>query len=85
MNYTQTYRKIYEVLSVLDIPHEKRHNSSLRITNALSDIYIYTNRQFPEVLPVILEIAQDFCSEAQIGGYDLDDDRIKAFGLKNNK
>lgn len=85
MNYTQTYRKIYEVLNILDLPHDKKHSASLRIANALSDIYIYTNKQFPEVLPVVLEIAQDFCAEAQADGYDLNDEGIKALGLKTSK
>lgn len=73
MNYTETYRKIYEVLSVLDLAHEKKHNASLRITSALNDIYVYTNKQFPEVLPAILDIAQEFCVNTKKGGYDIDD------------
>lgn len=85
MNYTETYKKIYQVISSLDLPHEKTHRASLRIANALSDIYIYSNKQFPEILPAILEIAQNFCAEAKVGGYDLDDKGINATGLKNSK
>lgn len=73
MNYTKVYRSIYNVLSETNLAHEKLHNASLRIANALSDIYIYTNKQFPEALDDILKIAEDFCAEAKIGGYDLDD------------
>jgi hypothetical protein len=91
MNYTDTYRKIYEVISDLDLPHEKKHRAALKITDSLSQIYMYSNKQFPEVLPQILEIAKDFCADAKIGGYDLDDKGqilgfgINATGLNNNK
>lgn len=91
MNYTDTYRKIYEVISELDLPHERKHHAALRITDSLSQIYIYSNRQFPEILPDILEIAKDFCAEAKTGGYELDDYgqpvgfNIKAAGLNKNK
>ena len=91
MNYTDTYRKIYEVISILDLSHEKKHQAALRIADSLSQIYIYSNRQFPEVLPQILDIAKDFCADAKIGGYDLDDKGypngfgINATGLNNNK
>lgn len=91
MNYTDTYRKIYEVISNLDLPHEKKHHAALRIADSLNEIYVYSNKQFPEILPQILDIAKDFCSEAKLGGYDLDDNGypigfgIKATGLKNNK
>lgn len=73
MNYTKVYRTIYETLSQTGLEHEKIHNASLRITNALSDIYIYTNRQFPEALNQVLEIAENFYSNVKLGGYDLDD------------
>jgi hypothetical protein len=91
MDYTDTYRKIYEVISTLDLSHEKKHHAALKIADSLSQIYIYSNKQFPEVLPEIFEIAKDFCADIKIGGYDLDDHgnpvgfEIKATGLKNNK
>ena len=91
MNYTDTYRRIYETISNLDIPHEKAHRAALKITDSLSEIYLYSNRQFPEKLPAILEIAEVFCAEAKLGGYDIDDKGypvgygIKADGLKNSK
>lgn len=91
MNYTDTYRKIYEVISNLDLPHEKKHHAALRIADSLSQIYIYSNRQFPEILPEILEVAKEFLTDAKIGGYDLDDSGqpigfgIKATGLNSNK
>ena len=90
MNYTDTYKKIYEVVSKLGLPHDNTHNASLRIADALNDIYVYTNRQFPEILPEILHIAEGFCADAKVGGYDLDDKGnpvgfgIKASGLNNS-
>lgn len=91
MNYTDTYRRIYETISNVDLPHEKVHRAALKITDSLSEIYMYSNRQFPEKLPDILEIAEVFCAEAKLGGYDIDDKGypvgygIKADGLKNSK
>lgn len=91
MNYTDTYRKIYEVISALDLSHEAKHHAAIRIADSLSQIYTYSNRQFPEVLPQILEVAKDFCADAKYGGYDLDDRgnpigiEINATGLNTNK
>ena len=73
MNYTETYRRIYSIISKVDIPHEKKHTATLRIADALNDILIYTKRQFPEVMDEILMAVQDFCDDVKIGGYDLDD------------
>lgn len=73
MNYTETYRKVYEALSKTQLPHEKMHNASLRITDALNSIFTYTNRQFPEVMDDIMDVVKDFSSSIKIGGYDLDD------------
>jgi hypothetical protein len=91
MNYTDTYRKIYEVISDLDLPHEKKHNAAIKISDSLSEIYMYSSEQFPQVLSQILEVAKDFCTDARIGGYDLDDHGnpvglgTRATGLNNNK
>lgn len=91
MDYTKLYRDIYSVISEVDLPHERKHKASIRIADALSDIYIYTNKQFPEAMEKILEIAENFISQVKIGGYDLDDKGYpiglgtRAAGLKNNK
>lgn len=73
MNYTETYKKIYSIISETNLPHEKVHKASLRIADALNDICVYTNRQFPEMMDKIMEAAEDFYSKVKIGGYDLDD------------
>lgn len=91
MNYTKVYRDVYEILSKIGLPHEKLHSASLRITNALSDIYVYTNKQFPEVLGDIMKLAEEFCSQVRFGGYDLDDKGspvaygTSAIGLNNKE
>lgn len=94
MNYTETYRKIYSIISELDLPHEKKHTAALRIADALNNVYMYTHKQFPELMDKILNAVQDFCDDVKLGGYDLDD---KGFpigyykegtsfpGAKNNK
>lgn len=73
MNYTETYNKVYSALQKSNLPHENLHRSALRITNALSDIYCYTNKQFPDIMEDVMNIVNDFSSTDKIGGYDLDD------------
>lgn len=92
MNYTEAYREIYKIIARLDLPHEKVHNASLRICNALNDIYIYSHRQFPEVIDDINKVVEKYAHHMRVGGYDIDDkitekDRIfiREDGLKNNK
>lgn len=79
MNYTETYRKIYDLFSNLDITHEAANRASLRIANALHDIYSFTQRQAPHIIDEVASIVQEFSSNVKdnksyiIGGYDLDD------------
>lgn len=96
MNYTETYKKIYSIISEANLSHDKTHVAALRISDALNDIFVYTNRQFPELMNQILNAAQDFCDDIKIGGYDLDDkgmpvgmsfykDGTSLTGLKNKR
>lgn len=91
MNYTETYNQIYKIIEKVNLPHEKTHIASLRIADALNEIYVYTNKQFPEILSEILQAAEEFCAEAKFGGYDLDDYGyplgfgIKSTGLNKSK
>ena len=96
MNYTETYKKIYSIISQANLAHNKTHVAALRISDALNDIFVYTNKQFPELLDQILSATQDFCDDIKIGGYDLDDkglpigtsiykDGTSFPGLNNNK
>lgn len=60
MNYTQIYNKVYEAISKTELSHEKLHRASLRITDALNDIFVYTNVQFPEVMEDIMNVVNEF-------------------------
>lgn len=73
MDYTETYNKVYSALQKSNLPHENLHRSALRIADALSDIYCYTSRQFPDAIEDVMNIVNDFSSTDKIGGYDLDD------------
>lgn len=76
MNYTETYKKIYSIISETNLPHENIHRASLRISDALNDICVYTDRQFPEMMDKIMKAAEEFCNRVRLGGYDLDDNDI---------
>ncbi len=73
INYTHLYNKIYSAIKTDDIPHDKAHRSALRIADAINDIYIYTNVQYPDKLDDILDTVEFFCNAIRLGGYDLDD------------
>ncbi len=73
MNYTRTYKKIYKKLNQTNLPHEKIHSASLRITEALNDIYVFSKENFPDLTKDIAGILEQTCSEIKFGGYDLDD------------
>jgi hypothetical protein len=73
MNYTENYKKIYTAISKADLPHEKTHKAALRITDALNDIFVYTNLQFPSMMDEIMDIVEQFTTTVKLGGYDLDD------------
>jgi hypothetical protein len=66
MNYTEFYKKVYNTMSHLDIPHEKKHNASLRIVNAMTDIYLYTNKQFPEIMEDIMDVVEEFSKTVKV-------------------
>lgn len=73
MNYTEQYNQIYAAICKADLPHEQTHKSALRITDALNDIFVYTNMQFPSVMDEIMDIVEEFTATVKLGGYDLDD------------
>lgn len=73
MNYTECYKQIYAAISKLDIPHENINKATLRITDALNDIFVYTKMQFPSIINEIMDIVEDFSTTVKLGGYDLDD------------
>lgn len=73
MNYTETYNKVYSALSKTELTHVAKHNSSLRITDALNDVFSYTISNFPDIIEDIINVVNEFSSSVKTGGYDLDD------------
>jgi hypothetical protein len=66
MNYTETYNKFYSALLKTNLPHAKLHTAALRLTDALSEIYCYTNRQFPDTMEDVMNVVNDFSSSIKI-------------------
>lgn len=64
LDYTSIYREVYSVIKKDNMPHEIAHNASLRISEAISDIYLFTKEYSGEALDII---------KNQFGGFDLDD------------
>lgn len=60
LDYTSIYRKIYSAIQRDDLPHEQTHSASLKISNALSDIYLFTQEQPPEITDIIIGTLEDF-------------------------
>ena len=52
-DYTQTYREIYTVIKKDSIPHEHAHNATLKICNALSDLYLSCEGYDPDLIPIL--------------------------------
>ena len=84
MNYTETYNKIYSAISKSNMPHEHLHNAALRITDALNNIYCYTNAQFPDMMEDVIDVVIDFSTQLKFGGYDLDDNGNPVGGYKKH-
>ncbi len=60
LDYTSIYRKIYSAIERDGLPHEEIHKASLRISNALWDIYLFTQEQPPEITDIIIGTLEDF-------------------------
>ena len=81
-NYTKVYKDIYGVIKKDNIPHEDAHKAAIKITEAVLDIYMFTE-QYPSGLTDIINY--------KFGGIDLDDKGqpigfgINATGLNNSK
>lgn len=74
MNYTETYRKIYDLFADSDISHEQINRASLRIANAIHDIYAFTQRQAPGLVDQVASVVEEFSSNIRkVGSYDLDE------------
>jgi hypothetical protein len=75
MNYTEIYNRIYKSLDKKNLNHDDKHSASLKITNAVWDLYINTSDNYPETFVAISNLhLEEISSELQvIGGHDLDD------------
>lgn len=71
-DYTQVYREIYSIVKKEDTPHELAHNTSLKITNALSDLFLSSQGYDLELIPIIINAMTNMIDQ-KFGGYDLDD------------
>ena len=57
-DYTQIYRDIYGVIKNDNIPHEEAHKASLSISNALSDIYLFSMQYPMEIHGIISDTVE---------------------------
>lgn len=76
MNYTEIYRKIYSSVKNDNISHQNAHSISIRITDAIVDLYNYTNVNVPDIHQVVGETIVQFWNDkinTKLGGYDIDD------------
>jgi hypothetical protein len=79
MNYTEIYNKIYKSLDKKNLNHDDKHAASLKITNAVWDLYINTSDNYPETFTTISNLfemlhLEEISSKLQAtGGHDLDD------------
>lgn len=59
MNYTQMYNKVYAELKNDELSHEAVHKSAIAICEAISNLYLLTNEQYPSVFSAVTEIIED--------------------------
>lgn len=60
MNYTKIYNNIYQSLKNENTPHEVLHYSCLKITDALQEIYLYSQKNSPDNLQESLNVIESF-------------------------
>ena len=73
-DYTQVYKDIYNVIKKDNIPHEQAHNASLKISNALSDLFLSSEGYDIDIIPILTQAMIGIVSD-KFGGYDLDDNK----------
>lgn len=72
LDYTQIYREVYSIVKKENIPHELAHSTSLKITNAVSDLFLYSEGYDSELIPILINAMTNIVND-KFGGYDLDD------------
>lgn len=60
MDYTKIYRNVYSAIKTNEIPHELAHNVSLRIVDAVTDLYLYEKDNDLSSLPDIENLIKKF-------------------------
>jgi hypothetical protein len=60
MDYTKTYKKIYSAIKTEHLPHELVHNVSIRIVDAINDLYLYEKKEDLSSLPSVQELIKKF-------------------------
>lgn len=71
-DYTQVYRQVYDVIKKDNIPHTHAHSASLKICNALSDLFLFSEGYDEEIIPILTQAMVGIVGE-KFGSYDLDD------------
>ena len=59
MNYTEIYNRVYTELKTDELSHKDVHKSTISICEAISDLWIISQKQNPSILNVITDIVND--------------------------
>jgi len=60
IDYTQLYRNVYAAVKTDEMPHNLAHNVSVRIANAICDLYLYERENDLSSLPDISDLMKKF-------------------------
>jgi hypothetical protein len=60
MNYTKIYKEVYKNLEPSGVPHEVLHYSCLRITDALQEVYLHSQKNNNSCLDQTLNVIEYF-------------------------
>jgi hypothetical protein len=60
MDYTKIYRNVYSAVKTQEIPHQLAHNVSIRIAEAVGDLYKYEKENDIISLPNVEHLIKKF-------------------------
>lgn len=60
MDYTKIYRNVYSAIKTVEMPHELAHNVSIRIVDAITDLYLYEKENDLSSLPNVEDLMKKF-------------------------
>jgi hypothetical protein len=69
-DYTKTYSFVYSKIKNENIPHEYAHRSSLKICDALWDIWLFSQEHAPEIEKTIKEIFSVVSKDGELAKQD---------------